>query len=100
MQHEIWTSLYTDRISSEKSSRCYVSKYSTHTPLTRLLLEVLLEAGLVGELTEAVGALERHSLGAAPSAAGPSAPCTSSVRSLHMVVEEALLGKVLRETRI
>ena len=84
----------------KKSSRCYVSKYSTHTPLTRLLLEVLLEAGLVGELTEAVGALERHSLGAAPSAAGPSAPCTSSVRSLHMVVEEALLGKVLRETRI
>ena len=68
--------------------------------LTRLLLEVLLEAGLVGELPEAVGALERHALGAAPSAAGPSAPrpaCTSSVRRLHVVVQEALLCEILQE---
>ena len=70
-------------------------------PLAHLLLEVLLEAGLVGELPEAVGALERHALGAAPSApAGPSASHTartSGVRSLHVVVQEALLGEVLRE---
>ena len=66
-----------------------VSKCSTHTASTRLLLEVLLEAGLVGELPEAVGALERHALAAA-AAAG------AAVRRLHVVVEEALLGEVLQ----
>ena len=60
-----------------------------------LFLEVLLEAGLVGELPEAVGALERHALatpGAAPSG-------TSSVCGLQVVIEEALLGKVLAAVR-
>ena len=81
-----------------------LTKYSTHSASTRLLLEVLLEAGLVGELPEAVGALERHALGAAPSAAaGPYAPRparTSGVRSLHVVVQEALLREILRGNRI
>ena len=62
--------------------------------LTRLLLEVLLEAGLVGELPEAVGALEGHAL-AAPGAAPSGAPAAPGVRGLHVVVEEALLGEVL-----
>ena len=62
-----------------------------------LFLEVLLEAGLVGELPEAVGALERHAL-ATPGA--PTAPSgTSSVCGLQVVVEEALLGKVLPAVR-
>ena len=102
MQPEIWTSLQIDRF----TSKWPLTRYSTHTPtpLTRLLLEVLLEAGLVGELPEAVGALERHALGAAPSAAaGPYAPRparTSGVRSLHVVVQEALLREILRGNRI
>ena len=68
------------------------SKYSTltDTPCTRLLLEVLLEAGLVSELAEAVGALERHALAAAAAATG------AAVRRLHVVVQEALLGEVLQ----
>ena len=50
-------------------------------PLAHLLLEVLLEAGLVGELSGAVGALERtvHSV----------------MGGLEVVVEEPLLSKIL-----
>ena len=58
---------------------------------------MLLEAGLVGELPEAVGALERHALAAA-GAAAPSANA-AGVGGLHVVVEEALLGEVLRWNR-
>ena len=60
-----------------------------------LFLEVLLEAGLVGELPEAVGALEGHAL-AAPGAAPSGTPATPGMRGLHVVVQEALLGEVLQ----
>ena len=62
---------------------------------TYLFFEVLLEAGLVGELPEAVGALEGHAL-AAPGAAPSGAPAAPGMRGLHVVVQEALLGEVLQ----
>jgi len=58
---------------------------TTLTPVqvldAHLLLEVLLEAGLVGELPEAVGALQ--------------GPVLAVMRRLSVVIQEPLLGEVL-----